>query len=113
MKTEADDVTKFIEPRISLTWLLGAVGTIGTLLTVAIWNVALANAQMARVAEAVSRMEVRLDARDQRLDSLASDVLTMRGVDEVQNTRILYLEGELRAPITRRPTAPDYRPGGK
>ena len=106
MKTEADDVTKFIEPRISLTWLLGAVGTIGTLLAVAIWNVAMANAQMARVAEAVSRMEVRLDARDQRLDSLASDVLTMRGVDDVQNTRLNHLESERRPP-------PNYSLGRK
>lgn len=106
MKTEADDVTKFIEPRISLTWLLGAVGTIGTLLAVAIWNVAMANAQMARVAEAVSRMEVRLDARDQRLDSLASDVLTMRGVDDVQNTRLNHLEPERRPP-------PNYSLGRK
>ena len=106
MKTEADDVTKFIEPRISLTWLLGAVGTIGTLLAVAIWNVAMANAQMARVAEAVSRMEVRLDARDQRLDSLASDVLTMRGADDVQNTRLNHLESERRPP-------PNYSLGRK
>lgn len=106
MKTEADDVTKFIEPRISLTWLLGAVGTIGTLLAVAIWNVALANAQMARVAEAVSRMESRMDTRDARLDALVSDFLTMKGVNEVQNTRILHLESERRPP-------PNYSLGRK
>lgn len=111
MKTETDDVTKFIEPRISLTWLLGAVGTIGTLLAVAIWNAALANAQMARVAEAVSRMEARMDTRDARLDALVSDFLIMKGVNEVQNTRIAHLESE-RAPITRRPP-PDYSLGGK
>lgn len=107
MTTETDDMTKYIEPRISLTWLLGAVGTIGTLLAVAIWNVAMANAQMARVAEAVSRMELRMDTRDQRLDALIADVLTMRGVDDVQNTRLNHLESE-RAPITRRPTSTDY-----
>lgn len=90
------DMTKYIEPRISLTWLLSVGGSWAILLAVGIWNLSAANAQMARVADAVTRLEARLDQRDARLDRIAADLQTMRSVDEVQSTRLTHVEEEVR-----------------
>lgn len=90
-------MTKYIEPKVSLMWLLSGFMSIMGLLGVGVWNVAAANAQMDRIAESVARLENQIDARDGRIDRLALEIQTNKSMNEVQNARIQNIEEQLKA----------------
>ena len=89
--------TRYIEPKISLMWLLSSAATLLTALTAAAWNLSVANSKMETVNQSMQRMEARLDSRDERLDRITLDVHTNRSMNEVQNARISNLEEQVRA----------------
>lgn len=90
-------MTRYIEPKLSLMWLLGTGGTVITLLVVGVWNLASANAQMERIVTAVTRLESQLELRDSRIDKLNLDIQGNRSINEVQNARLANVEEQLRA----------------
>lgn len=88
--------TRYIEPRISLMWLIGAVGGVMSMLAVAIWNVAIANANMVRLADSVGRLEMRIEKRETEYARLSMDIQANRAVNDVQNQRLTNLEESVR-----------------
>lgn len=88
---------KYIEPKISLMWLLGAAGTLLSLLAFASWNLASANAEMRRIGESVARMERQIESRDSTLDRMQVEISSNRSLNDVQNSRINNLEEQQRA----------------
>ena len=89
--------TRYIEPKISLMWLLSSAAMLLTALTAAAWNLSVANSKMEDVSKSMQRMELRLDSRDERLDRITLDVHTNRSMNEVQNARLGNLEEQVRA----------------
>jgi hypothetical protein len=94
-------VTKFIEPKISLMWLLSAMATAivfgGTLL----WNIGLQSAKIDELLVQTQKLEKRLDDRDVRSDRIMQMIYSIRQVNDAQGFRLDDIERRLNAMTAR------------
>lgn len=90
-------MTKYIEPKVSLMWLISGFLSLLSILAVAAWNLSSANEKMARIGESVRRLEAQVEQRDARFERMQLEISTNRSMNDVQNARILNIEEQLRA----------------
>lgn len=90
-------MTKYIDTKVNLMWLISGFLSLLSVLAYAAWNLSSANEKMARISESVRRLEIQVEQRDGRLERMQLDISTNRSMNEVQNARLQNIEEQLRA----------------
>ena len=86
---------KYIEPKISLQWLIGTAAGLAVTLIYLGMNIQIQTGQVKVLTDKVQELQVRLDTRDNRIEGLSRDFWEMRSIDNLQTQRIDALTRQL------------------
>ena len=89
--------TRIVDVKFPLPWLLSTAAALVVSIASLTWQVAGANSRLESMVGEVSKVERRLDMRDERNDQLRSEVQQNRASNEVQNQRLAAIEERIRA----------------
>ena len=88
---------RIVDVKFPLPWLLSTAAALVVSIASLTWQVAGANSRLESMVGEVSKVERRLDMRDERIDQLRSEVQQNRASNEVQNQRLAAIEERIRA----------------
>ena len=88
---------RIVDVKFPLPWLLSTAAALVVSIASLTWQVAGANSRLESMVGEVSKVERRLDMRDERIDQLRSEVQQNRASNEVQNQRLVAMEERIRA----------------
>ena len=88
---------RIVDVKFPLPWLLSTAAALVVSIASLTWQVAGANSRLESMVGEVSKVERRLDMRDERIDQLRSEVQQNRASNEVQNQRLAAVEERIRA----------------
>lgn len=88
---------RIVDVKFPLPWLLSTAAALVVSIASLTWQVAGANSRLESMVGEVSKVERRLDMRDERIDQLRSEVQQNRASNEVQNQRLVAVEERIRA----------------
>ena len=88
---------RIVDVKFPLPWLISTAAALVVSIASLTWQVAGANSRLESMVGEVSKVERRLDMRDERIDQLRSEVQQNRASNEVQNQRLAAIEERIRA----------------
>ena len=88
---------RIVDVKFPLPWLISTAAALVVSIASLTWQVAGANSRLESMVGEVSKVERRLDMRDERIDQLRSEVQQNRASNEVQNQRLVAVEERIRA----------------
>ena len=88
---------RIVDVKFPLPWLLSTAAALVVSIASLTWQVAGASSRLESMVGEVSKVERRLDMRDERIDQLRSEVQQNRASNEVQNQRLVAVEERIRA----------------
>ena len=88
---------RIVDVKFPLPWLLSTAAALVVSIASLTWQVAGANSRLESMVGEVSKVERRLDMRDERIDQLRAEVQQNRACNEVQNQRLAAVEERIRA----------------
>ena len=88
---------RIVDVKFPLPWLISTAAALVVSIASLTWQVAGASSRLESMVGEVSKVERRLDMRDERIDQLRSEVQQNRASNEVQNQRLAAVEERIRA----------------
>jgi len=83
---------RYVDMRISLTWMLSAATTVMMTLGVTLWNIAGQSNKLDQLIMTNTKMEKRLDDRDTRIDTLRDKINSLERASDNAAMRLDTLE---------------------